>query len=204
MKTAFLTAAFVVAISGCATDPADETGPLPGEKLAYARAVGGYGEGAAKAGVKAMKRAEVRACADSLTRSADLASTLTRQSDSLQANRMSLVGQENQIERDRLHLNLASEQEVNAHNARVRAIQGSIRSHNLMVDEHNALLKEAETLTRSFNLNCVNRPYRVADLHALPEKERMAMERGSTSFDLPVYSDKPRPRIGETHTREGE
>ncbi len=151
-----------------------------------------------------MTAEEIRACAAFLTEADDISSTLSKQSDALQATRARLSAEEKQVDQDRKFVDARAEKQVKAFNARVQSMHDSVRSFNQSIDEYNASVQRANSLQRSFNVECADRPYRLADLMALSAKERAAMKTGSTPFDLPVYSDKPAPRTEDLRSRDRE
>ncbi len=204
MKTCGIGMAIALVIAGCATEPSDGTSPLAGDEVAYARAAGRQDTRSQRAGVKTMTAEEIRAWAGFLTEADDISSTLSKQSDALQATRARLSAEEKQVDHDRKLVDARAEKQVKAFNARVQSMHDSVRSFNRSIDEYNASVQRANSLQRSFNVQCADRPYRLADLMALSAKERAAMKTGSTPFDLPVYSDKPAPRIEDLRSRDRE
>ena len=97
------------------------------------------------------------------------------------------------MELARTKIDLTSKKQVDAYNKQLESVREQMRTFNRDVDDFNQSILDVNRFNAEFNVNCVNRPYRVADLTVLTEKERLLMEKGAQPFDLPVYSEEPTP-----------
>ncbi len=189
--------AIAVIVTGCAGPQPSKPFPQPKEELAVAGAAGRQGAGASKLGVKAMTQQELRTCAATISTVGDLSRTLSSQNGALKTDKAKISADEKQLQLDRSKVDESSSKQVESFNARLNALHDVMRSFNKRVDEYNASVQQANQLNNSFNVSCANRPYRVRDLSVLSESEKLAMESGASSFDLPVYSDEPVPESAD-------